>query len=201
MKGSNDAPGTFRQSFRRHCSQSCAYSDETTWHPRWWRIPLENPWKCHFGDSKFQNVARCHGPQELVPWCEFQSRLQFIIICLLLKNFLTALQSSHCQVHVGFRCLYHCLLHSKKYSFLMSVDEIIFDIFSKFGLGAQVLSLNGFFLLILKESHGGKNLSYVTMLLICFWFLNYVDTFTHCQMTAYFLKNLTQLRVYWTSEW
>ena len=83
----------------------------------------------------------------------------------------------------------------------MSVDEIIFDIFSKFGLGAQVLSLNGFFLLILKESHGGKNLSYVTMLLICLWFLNYVDTFTHCQMTAYFLKNVTQLRVYWTSEW
>ena len=50
----------------------------------------------------------------------------------------------------------------------MSIDEIIFGIFSKFGLGAQVLSLNGFFLLILKESHGGKNLSYVTMLLICF---------------------------------
>ena len=43
----------------------------------------------------------------------------------------------------------------------MSIDEIIFHIFSKFGLGAQVLSLNGFFLLILKESHGGKNLSYV----------------------------------------
>ena len=34
----------------------------------------------------------------------------------------------------------------------MSVDEIIFDIFSKFGLGAQVLSLNGFFLLFSKES-------------------------------------------------
>ena len=84
------------------------------------------------------------------------------------KLFDSGLQSSHCQVHVGFRCLYHCLLHPKKYSFLMSIDEIIFDIFSKFGLGAQVLSLNGFFLLILKESHGGKNLSYVTMLLICF---------------------------------
>ena len=50
----------------------------------------------------------------------------------------------------------------------MSIDEIIFDIFSKFGLGAQVLSLNGFFLLILKESHGGKNLCYyvVNLLLI-----------------------------------
>ena len=33
----------------------------------------------------------------------------------------------------------------QKYSFLLSIDEIIFDIFSKFGLGAQVLSLNGLF--------------------------------------------------------
>ena len=61
--------------------------------------------------------------------------------------------------------------------------------------------LIGFFLLFSKESHGGKNLSYVTMLLICFWFLNYVDTFTHYPMTAYFVKNVTQLRVYWTTEW
>ena len=30
-------------------------------------IPLENPWKCHFRDSKFQNVPRCLGPQQLVP--------------------------------------------------------------------------------------------------------------------------------------
>ena len=51
----------------------------------------------------------------------------------------------------------------------MSINEIIFDFFPKVGLGAQALLLNGFFLLILKESHGGKNLSYyVTMLLICF---------------------------------
>ena len=33
----------------------------------------------------------------------------------------------------------------QKYSFLLSIDEIIFDILSKFGLGAQALSLNGFF--------------------------------------------------------
>ena len=39
------------------------------------------------GEYLFQNVARRHGPQELVPWCEFQSRLLFIIICLLLKTF------------------------------------------------------------------------------------------------------------------
>ena len=81
----------------------------------------------------------------------------------------------------------------------MSIDEIIFDILSKFGLGAQALSLNGFFTDFKgKLSHEGKNVSYVTtaMLLICFRFLNYVDTFTHCPMTAYFLKNLTQLRVY-----
>ena len=44
--------------------------------------------------------------------------------------------------------------------------SIIFYFFSKVGLGAQALSLNGF-LLILKESHGGKNLSFLfTMLLL-----------------------------------
>ena len=31
------------------------------------KIPLENPWKWHFSDFKFQNVPRCLGPQELVP--------------------------------------------------------------------------------------------------------------------------------------
>ena len=52
-------PGTFR----RHCSQSCMYSDETTWRPRW-KILLENPRKWHFRDSlKLQNVPRCLGPQ------------------------------------------------------------------------------------------------------------------------------------------
>ena len=30
-------------------------------------IPLENPWKWHFRDSKFQNVARCLSPKKLVP--------------------------------------------------------------------------------------------------------------------------------------
>ena len=52
-------PGTFRQ----HCSQSCVYSDETTWCPRW-KIPLRNPWKHHFQDSNFQNVLRCLSPQK-----------------------------------------------------------------------------------------------------------------------------------------
>ena len=46
-------PGTFR----RHCSVSCVDSDEKTRSPRW-KIPLENPWKCPFRDSKFQNVPR-----------------------------------------------------------------------------------------------------------------------------------------------
>ena len=55
-------------------------------------MPLENPWKCHLWDSKFQNVPSCLGPQEPVLWCEFQSHLLFII-SLLLKNFLTALFS------------------------------------------------------------------------------------------------------------
>ena len=83
---------------------------------------------------------------------------------------------------------------------LMSVDEIIFDFFPSLALVHKPCRLMGFLLILKELSHGGKNLSYVTML-ICFWFLNYVDTFTHCPMTAYFLKNLTQLRVYWTTEW
>ena len=52
--------------FRQHCSQSSMYSGKTTWR-LWWKIPLENPWKRHFRDSKFQNVPRCLGPQEFVP--------------------------------------------------------------------------------------------------------------------------------------
>ena len=35
-------------------------------HPQW-KIPLEKSWKCHFQDSKFQNVPRCLGPSGLVP--------------------------------------------------------------------------------------------------------------------------------------
>ena len=30
-------------------------------------IPLENPWKWHFQDSKSQNVPRCLSPKKLVP--------------------------------------------------------------------------------------------------------------------------------------
>ena len=39
----------------------------TKQHGIWWKIPLENPWKCHFRDSKLQSIPRCLGPQELVP--------------------------------------------------------------------------------------------------------------------------------------
>ena len=30
-------------------------------------IPLVNPWKWHFQDSKFQNVPRCLSPKKPVP--------------------------------------------------------------------------------------------------------------------------------------
>ena len=80
--------------------QNFAYhKDDFAWRPsiypwpHWWhpqcKIPLENPWKHHFWDSKFQNDPWCHSPQELVPLV-FQSRLVYNIN-LLLKNFLTAL--------------------------------------------------------------------------------------------------------------
>ena len=55
-------PGTFR----RHCFQSCVYSDETTWRPRW-KIPIEHPWRRDFRDSKFHNVPRCLDPQKRAP--------------------------------------------------------------------------------------------------------------------------------------
>ena len=32
------------------------------------KLPLENPWKWHFWDAKFQTVPRCLGPQQFVPW-------------------------------------------------------------------------------------------------------------------------------------
>ena len=197
MKRSNNALGTFRQSFRRHCSQSCAYSDETTWHPRWWRIPLENPRKCHFRDSKFQNVAKCHGPQELVPWCEFQSRLLSQLSACYLKLFDSPAVRYMLVLDV---CTTAFWIRKNIHSWWVLI-KLFLIFFPSLASVHKSCRLMVFFYCFQRNPHGGKNLSYVTMLLICFWFLNYVDTFTHCQMTAYFLKNVTQLRVYWTSEW
>ena len=194
MKG-----GHFDSLFDGIVPSLCAYSDETTWHPRWWRMPLENPRKCHFRDSKFHNVASCHVPQELVPWCEFQSRLQFIIICLLLKKFLTAACSQvtvKCTLVLDVCTTAFCIPKNiDSWWVLMKLFLIFFPSLASVHKSCRLIGF--FFLLFSKESHGGKNLSYVTMLLIiiCFWFLNYVDTFTHYPMTAYFVKNLTQLRV------
>ena len=82
-------PGTFWW----HCSQSCMYSDETTW-DLWSETLLENPWKCHFRDSNFQNVPRCMALKNLCLWCEFQIRLLFII-SLLRKTFWQPCNKSH----------------------------------------------------------------------------------------------------------
>ena len=65
------------------------YSNKTTWLLRW-KIPLENPWKRHFQDSKFQNALAASPVKNLCLWCKFQIHLLFIV-SLLLKNFLTAL--------------------------------------------------------------------------------------------------------------
>ena len=160
-------------------------------------VPLENPWKCHFRDSKFQNVAKCHDPQEFVPWCEFLSRVVLIIICLLLNTFWQPFS----QVQVLDVCTTAVWIPKNIHSYWVLM-KLFLMFFASLALVHKPCRLMGF-LLILKESHEGKNVSYVTIavLLICFRFLNYVDTFTHCPMTAYFLKNLTQLRVYWTTEW
>ena len=161
-KRSNNALGTFRQSFGRYCSQSCAYSDETTWHPRWWRIPLENPWKCHFRDSKFQNVATCHDPQERVPWCESQRRLLFIIIC---QCYLKTFWQPCSQVHVVLDVCNTAFWIPKNIHSWWVLVKVFLIFFQSVALVQKPCRLMGF-LLILKESHGGKNLSYVTMLLL-----------------------------------
>ena len=61
-------------------------------HP-WWKIPLENPWKCHFWDSKDSKMSLdASALKNLCLWCKFQSHLLFII-SLLLENVLTALST------------------------------------------------------------------------------------------------------------
>ena len=78
-------PGTFWWI----CSQSRVYSDETTWCP-WWKIPPENPWKCHFQDLIFKMSLDASVLKNLCLWSEFQSHLLFII-SMVPKNCLTAL--------------------------------------------------------------------------------------------------------------
>ena len=73
-------PGTFWLP----CSQSCVYSDKTTWHLQW-ETPLKNPWRRHYRDSDFKMSADALALKSLCLWCEFQSHLLFII-SLLLKN-------------------------------------------------------------------------------------------------------------------
>ena len=90
-------------------SQSCVYSDETTWRLRW-KIPLENPWRRHFRDSKFQNVPTIDASAHL--WCEFQSRLLFVI-SLLLRDFLTALNRYWERDWVRMGCLENNDLENK----------------------------------------------------------------------------------------
>ena len=65
-------------------SQSCVYSDRTACCPRW-KIPIENPWKCNFQDSKFQKLMFLDASalKILCLWCEFQGCLLFIISLLL----------------------------------------------------------------------------------------------------------------------
>ena len=73
-------PGTFWL----HCSQSCVYSDKTTWRLQW-ETPLKNPWRRHYRDSDFKMSADALALKSLCLWCKFQSHLPFII-SLLLKN-------------------------------------------------------------------------------------------------------------------
>ena len=81
------------ETFQWHCSQSCVYSNKTTWLLQW-KISFENPWKFHFWDSKCQMSLDASALKNLCLWCKLQSCL-LCIISLLLKNFLTALETLH----------------------------------------------------------------------------------------------------------
>ena len=72
------------RTFWRHCSQSWAYSDKTTWCLQW-ETPLKNPWTRHYWDSGFKMSADASALKNLCLWWEFQSHLLFIISPLL-KN-------------------------------------------------------------------------------------------------------------------
>ena len=125
-------------------------------------VPLENPWKCHFRDSKFQNVATCHDPQERVPWCESQRRLLFIIIC---QCYLKTFWQPCSQVHVVLDVCNTAFWIPKNIHSWWVLVKVFLIFFQSVALVQKPCRLMGF-LLILKESHGGKNLSYVTMLLL-----------------------------------
>ena len=67
---------------------SCAYSDKTTWRPRW-KIPLETPGNAISEALIFKTSLDASVLKNLCLWRKFQSCLVFIIN-LLLKNFLTS---------------------------------------------------------------------------------------------------------------
>ena len=83
-------PGTFQ----RHCSQSCMYSDETTWRPQWkiqcTAVPLETSGKAISKTLNFKLFLGTSALKNLCIWCEFQSRVLFII-SVVLRNFLKVL--------------------------------------------------------------------------------------------------------------
>ena len=69
--------------FRRHCSQSCVYSDETTWRPLWFKTP-----EMALRDSKFQMSLDAAALKNLCLWCECQSRLPFTISLLIVYYYM-----------------------------------------------------------------------------------------------------------------
>ena len=130
VKLSNNAPGTFDSLF-----------DGIV--PSLARIQTKQHGIRGGGEYLFQNVARRHGPQELVPWCEFQSRLLFIIICLLLKTFWQP--CSQVQYMLVLDVCTTAFWIRKNIHSCWVLMKLFLIFFSKFSLGAEALSLNGFF--------------------------------------------------------
>ena len=83
-------PGTFQP----HCSQSCMYSDEATWRPQWkiqcTAVPLETSGKAISKTLNFKLFLGTSALKNLCIWCEFQSRVLFII-SVVLRKFLKVL--------------------------------------------------------------------------------------------------------------
>ena len=79
------------RTFWWHCSQSCVYSDEATWCNAVEKYLLKTPGNGLSQTLTYRMSLDASALKNLCLWCEFQSRLLFII-SLLLKTFLTALE-------------------------------------------------------------------------------------------------------------
>ena len=95
------------ETFQRHYSQSCAYSDEKRG-VHGGKYLLNTPENAISESLNFKMSLDASALKNLCLWCEFQSRLLFIT-SLLLKNFLTALYDLGTTVVLQYGSTTHTL--------------------------------------------------------------------------------------------